>query len=97
MARTTTAAKKRALPLAPAKKAPAKAAKKDAPIVVARTGDVKEIAFTKNMTVAEALQAAGYSFETADEVRLNNRKVTGGGTKLSPGDQLLVLGKIRGA
>lgn len=80
-----------------AKTAPAKPAAAVDPITVARTGDAQEVAFTKGMTVNEALNAAGYTFNTADEVRVNNVKIKSGEAKLKPGDTVLVLGKIRGA
>ena len=68
-------------------------------VTLVRTGDVKEVAFKDGMTVKQALSSGGFAAREARsvEVRLNNKPCTDLDTVLSPGDQVMVLGNIRGA
>ena len=66
-------------------------------VFVARTGDVCEVGFTKDMTLGGAIKAAGYKTDGVTDVRVNNKKVKDMGTKLKAGDQVTLLGKIAGA
>ncbi len=67
-------------------------------VTVAQTGNVKEVTFTKGMTIKQALGSAGVSAGgTGTQVRLNNQTCTDLDTVLSAGDQVLVVGNVRGA
>ena len=65
-------------------------------ITVARTGDVREVSYREGITVKDALSEAQFTVDGASEIRVNN-KPANQGTCLRPGDQVLILGKIRGA
>jgi len=66
-------------------------------IMVARTGDVREVTFQQGMTVKEALAAAQFTLDGASEVRVNSKPCKDMNTQLTPGDQVLIIGRIRGA
>lgn len=66
-------------------------------VTVAQTGSVKEVEFAEGMTVAEALTAAGINVGSGMEVRLNGNASEDMETVLESGDNILVVGAIRGA
>lgn len=66
-------------------------------VMVARTGDVREVSFCQGMTVREALAAAQFTLDGASEVRVNSKPCKDMNTQLAPGDQVLIIGRIRGA
>lgn len=67
-------------------------------VTIAQTGNVQEVVFKAGMTVKQALASAGVSVGgSGQEVRLNNQPCADHDTALSAGDQILVVGRVRGA
>ena len=67
-------------------------------VTVAQTGNVQEVNFIEGMTVKQALEAANISAGgRGQQVRLNNTTCGDLDTVLAAGDQVLVVGNIRGA
>ena len=70
----------------------------DTPIVtVAQTGNVQEIEFSEGMTVGDALSKSGIELGSSMQLRLNGAAHDDMDEVLSAGDQILVVGAIRGA
>ncbi len=86
-----------AAPASTAQKAPQLTEAEQGSIMVARTGDVREVPFREGITVKQALAAAQFTLDGACEIRVNSRPCTDHGTVLSAGDQVLIIGRIRGA
>lgn len=86
-------------PSAPRAKAPAAAAPADTgpTVTVVRTGDVKEVPFKEGMSVRQILKNAGHTPNRDNEVRVNNQACADLDTVLKAGDQVMILGRIRGA
>lgn len=66
-------------------------------ITIAQTGSVKEVDFKEGMTVGEALAAAEITLPEGMELRLNNAAHDDLDEVLNAGDQILIVGAIRGA
>jgi hypothetical protein len=79
------------------KKAPEQPRTNQKKIMVARTGDVREVSFREGITVKDALAEAQFTLDGASEIRVNNILCKNQKTHLKAGDQVLILGNIRGA
>jgi len=66
-------------------------------ITIAQTGAVQEVEFEEGMNLTEALEKAGMAVGEGMEVRLNSAACEDLETVLQSGDQILIVGAIRGA
>lgn len=68
-----------------------------AKISVVQTGRVLELDYYEGMTVRQALEQAEFNLRATAEVRLNNNPCTDLDTVLGAGDQVMIVGHVRGA
>ena len=66
-------------------------------ITVVRTGDVREVTYREGITVKQAIKEAQFTVDQSSEVRVNNQTRKNLDTLLQAGDQVMIVGNIRGA
>ena len=66
-------------------------------ITVTRTGDVMELPYRRGMTLEDAIRGAGFRPDQANEIRVGNKPVRKMSRQMKAGEQVVLLGQIRGA
>ncbi len=65
-------------------------------VTLVQTGNVEELNNEKGMTIAAALDRAGWTLGDDNEVRVNNKPVKLLDTILKDGDQVMIIGEVAG-
>jgi sulfur carrier protein ThiS len=66
-------------------------------VTVVRTGATREVPYVQGITAEDAIRQVGFTIDGASEVRVNGAICKNMRACLSAGDQVTILGNIRGA